>query len=107
VLISDTFERAREELKGVNCVIHVIEGEGHASQKKDYVINLGAGKVVALGNENNDVLMLKAARPGIAVCLREGCSREALEASMIFVTSPVNAINLLLNPKSLIATLRV
>ena len=107
VLTSDTFGRAREELKGVNCAIHVLEGEGHVSQKKDYVMNLGAGRVVALGNGNNDVLMLKTARLGIAVCLREGCSREAVEASMILVTSPIDAINLLLRPKRLIATLRI
>ena len=107
VLTSDTFGRARNELKGVNCAIHVLEGERHVLQKKDYVMNLGAGKVAALGNGNNDVLMLRAARLGIAVCLREGCSREALEASRILVMSPIDAIDLLLSPKRLIATLRV
>jgi len=107
VLTSDTFGRARKELEGINCVIHVLEGKGHVVQKEKYVINLGADKVVALGNGNNDTLMLKAAKLGIAVCLKEGCSRKAIDASQIFVTSPIDAINLLLSPKRLIATLRV
>ena len=64
-------------------------------------------KVVAIGNGNNDALMLKAAKLGIAVCLKEGCSRRAIEAAQIFVTSPVDAVDLLLSPKRLIATLRV
>jgi len=107
VLTSDTFGRARKELEGVNCTIHVLEGTGHVVQKEKYVINLGADKVVALGNGNNDALMLKAARLGIAVCLKEGSSMETLTASKIFVMSPVDAIDLLLYPKRLIATLRL
>lgn len=107
VLTSDTFGRARKELEGVDCVINILEGEGHMSQKENYVIRLGTAKVVALGNGNNDVLMLRAARLGITVCLREGCSREAFDASGILVKSPIDAIDLLLSPKRLIATLRV
>lgn len=107
VLTSDTFGRAEKELKGVNCILHVLKGEGHVIQKEKYVLDLGANKVVALGNGNNDARMLKAARLGIAVCLKEGCSKETLEASQIFVMSPLDAINLLLSPKRLIATLRV
>jgi soluble P-type ATPase len=97
VLIWDTFGRARKEPEGVDCAINVLEGEGHVSQKENYVIDLDAGKVDALGNGTNDVLMLKAARLGIAACLREGCSRKSLEAAMIFVTSPINAIHLRYN----------
>ena len=107
VLTSDTFGRAREELKGLNCIVRVLEGEGHTAQKEKYVLSLGAEKVVAAGNGNNDVLMLRAATLGIAVCLREGCSAKAVEASRILVRSPIDAIDLLLSPKRLVATLRV
>ena len=107
VLTSDTFGRAIEELKGVNCILRVLEGEGHVVQKEKYVIELGSDRVAALGNGNNDVLMLRAARLGIAVCLKEGCLRAAIEASQILVKSPINAFGLLLSPKRLIATLRV
>jgi soluble P-type ATPase len=107
VLTSDTFGRAKYELEGVSCVLQVLEGEGHVLQKERYVMELGANTVVALGNGNNDTRMLKAAGLGISVCLVEGCSTEALAASRIFVRSPIDAIDLLLNPKRLIATLRV
>ena len=107
VLTSDTFGRAGKELEGVNCTLHVLEGEGHVIQKEKYILYLGADKVVAIGNGNNDALMLKAAKLSIAVCLKEGCSRRALEEAQIFVTSPIDAVDLLLSPKRLIATLRV
>jgi hypothetical protein len=42
--------------------------------------------------------MLKAAGIGISVCLREGCSIEALTAAQILVLSPLAAADLLLNP---------
>jgi P-type E1-E2 ATPase len=106
VLTSDTFGKARDEMKGVGCTLHVLEGPDHTKQKEQYIVGLGADRVVALGNGNNDVEMLKAARVGIAVCLQEGCSVEAIQVSQIFVSSPIDAIDLLLLPKRLIATLR-
>lgn len=107
VLTSDTFGRAREELQGVSCTVHVLEGEDHTLQKENYVKGLGAEKVVAVGNGNNDAKMLRAAKLGIAVCLREGCSRKTFCASQIFVMSPLDAVDLFLIPKRLIATLRM
>lgn len=107
VLTSDTFGRAQQELKGVNCILHILEGEGHIFQKEKYVLDLGTSSVAALGNGNNDARMLKAAILGISICLKEGCSIEALNASRILVRSPVDAIDLFLYPKRLIATLRV
>jgi soluble P-type ATPase len=107
VLTSDTFGMAKEELSGLNCRVHVLEGEGHTAQKEKYVLSLGAEKVAAAGNGNNDVLMLRAAAVGIAVCLKEGCSVKALEASRILVHSPIDAIDLLLFPRRLTATLRI
>ena len=107
VLTSDTFGRAEKELKGINCSLHVLQGKGHTIQKEAYVKKLGVDRVVALGNGNNDVLMIKAARLGIAVVLKEGCSVETLKAASVLVMSPVDAIDLLLHPKRLIATLSV
>ena len=107
VLTSDTFGRAEKELEGMDCTLHVLKGEGHSAQKGEYVTRLGADTAVAVGNGNNDAQMLKAAKLGIAVCLKEGCSTKAIEAAQILVLSPIDAIDLLLFPKRLIATLRV
>ena len=106
VLTSDTFGKARTELEGITCTVHILEGEDHTGQKEKYVLDLGADKVAAIGNGNNDARMLKVAGLGIAVCLKEGCSAESLQAAKIFVHSPIDAVELLLYPKRLIATLR-
>ena len=106
VITSDTFGKAREELQGIKCRIQLIEGDHHTRQKETYVTSLGAEVVAALGNGNNDAAMLRAVRLGICVCLKEGCSVEALNASRVLVSSPTDAIDLLLNPKRLRATMR-
>lgn len=106
VLTADTFGKAKAELHGIKCKIHILEGKNHDVQKEEYVKRIGTEKVVAIGNGNNDRRMLKIARIGITVCLPEGCSTDALTAGDILVTSPIDAFDLLLNPKRLKATLR-
>lgn len=75
-------------------------------QKAAFVQALGAAQTAAIGNGANDVDMLKAATIGIAVIGREGLSGEALAAADVVVADIRDAIDLLLNPKRLIATLR-
>lgn len=106
VVTADTFGRARSELEGVHCRLHILTGRGEDMQKEAYVRALGAEGVIALGNGNNDRQMLRTARIGIAVCLREGCSVAALTEADIAVTSPVDALELLLHTDRLKATLR-
>jgi soluble P-type ATPase len=106
ILTADTFGKAREELKGINCEIHILEGENHDIQKEDYVKILDAERVVALGNGNNDRRMLKAARIGIAVSEGEGCSVDAIMSANIHVRNALDGLGLLLNPKRLKATMR-
>ncbi len=75
-------------------------------QKADYVEKLRADRVVAVGNGGNDVGMLRAAAVGIAVLGREGLNVEALNAADVVAGSSVDALDLLLKPKRLIASLR-
>jgi len=81
-------------------------GGREREQKADYVYALGASKAAAVGNGANDVDMLKAAAIGIAVIGHEGLSGEALATADIVVNDVHDALDLLLNPKRLIATLR-
>ena len=106
VLTADTFGRARSELEGVKCAVHILDGENHDVQKEEYVKRLGVENVIALGNGNNDRNMLKSARIGVVVCLKEGCSMYAASSADILVTSAMDALELLLNEKRLKATLR-
>jgi P-type E1-E2 ATPase len=81
-------------------------GGREREQKADYVRALGANKVVTIGNGANDAAMLKAAALGIAVMGHEGLAGEALTAADVVVFDIHAAIDLLLNPRRLIATLR-
>jgi soluble P-type ATPase len=75
VLTADTFGRAEKELSGVNCEVIILQGADQDKQKEEFVKKLGAEKVIAFGNGNNDRRMLKAAKIGVCVLLDEGCSR--------------------------------
>jgi len=106
ILTADTFGVVKQELKRVDCGIHILSGASHDAQKEKYVMDLGAEKIVALGNGNNDRRMLKAAKVGIAVTEGEGCAIDAVMAADIQVVHAVDALDLLLHPKRLKATLR-
>ena len=70
----------------------LISGENQDAQKLQYIDNLGPGEVVAIGNGNNDRKMLAASRIGIAVCLDECVSSDALKAATLVVKSPIAAL---------------
>ncbi len=106
VLTADTFGKAREELKGMDCEIFVLLGENHDVQKEEYVNKMGAEYVFAFGNGNNDRKMLKAAKIGVAVSEAEGCSVDAIMAANIHVRNALDGLDLLLNPKRCKASLR-
>lgn len=75
-------------------------------QKYILVNELGRQHTVAIGNGCNDAWMLEAAAVGIAVLGREGLSVEALRGADVVVISIIDALDLLLMPKRLVATLR-
>ncbi len=106
ILTADTFGMAKTELAGISCDIRILTGENHDVQKEEYVNELGAAKVIAFGNGNNDRRMLKAARVGMAVSQGEGCAVEALLAADVQVRDAGVGLDLLLHPKRLKATLR-
>ena len=106
ILTADTHGRAAQELAGLDCHVILLVSDDHTDEKRRYVEDLGAPSVFAIGNGNNDVGMLRAARIGVAVCLAEGCSGEAAAAADVLVRSPLDALDLLLNANRLIATLR-
>lgn len=70
-------------------------------------MSLGAGRVAALDNGNNDSTLLKTAVLGVAVYLKEGCSVEALRAAHILVHSPVDAIETKTNHSDIEAIIRL
>jgi P-type E1-E2 ATPase len=81
-------------------------GEDESGQKTSFVKKLRTDAVVAIGNGMNDVGMLAEAALGIAVLEHEGIALQALLASDIVVSSIDDALDLLLHPKRLLASLR-
>lgn len=103
---ADTYGCCSHIADTLDIAVRVIERGREAESKLDYIDELGADRVVAIGNGANDELMLRAAGVGIAVVGGEGCSAAAAAAADVLVRDVTDALGLLVDPKRLIATLR-
>jgi soluble P-type ATPase len=83
-----------------------IRSDNQVQAKLDYIQRLGADKVVAVGNGANDAAMLEHAALGIVVIGPEGAAVESLIKAKVVVSDIRTALDLLLHPKRLMATLR-
>jgi soluble P-type ATPase len=106
VITADTFGKARESLRGVPCTLEILKRGGEDRAKAALVRRLGARRVACIGNGRNDRLMLRAAVLGIATVQREGAALEAVQGADIVVHDVRDALDLLLEPRRLVATLR-
>jgi P-type E1-E2 ATPase len=86
--------------------IRLLPSEPEPEQKAAFVRRLNRARVVAIGNGANDVAMLAEAAIGIVVLGPEGLAVDALQAADVLVGSIADALDLLLYPQRLIATLR-
>jgi P-type E1-E2 ATPase len=85
--------------------IRVMPG-GESLQKADYVRRLGSESVAAIGQGANDAEMLAVARLGICVMSVEGVATKSLLAADLIAPTILSALELLENPKRIVATLR-
>jgi len=106
VVTADTFGRAASGLEGVNCRLTVLEAGHQDRAKANFVNRIGADRTASIGNGRNDAMMLAASALGIAVILGEGASMVSLNAADIVCTDIVAALELLMHPLRLTATLR-
>jgi soluble P-type ATPase len=106
VITADTFGKAADGLEGVNCRLTVLEAGRQDQAKVNFVNRLGAQRTASIGNGRNDALMLAASALGIVVILGEGASTVSLNAADIVCTDIVSALELLMHPLRLTATLR-
>jgi P-type E1-E2 ATPase len=106
LLTADTHGRQAEIDAALKLVATRVTPGNESSQKVEFVEGLGAEGVIALGNGANDIGMLKAARIGIAVLGEEGLNVEAMLAADMIVPNILDALDLLLIPQRLVATLR-
>ena len=106
VVTADTFGLAAEGLQGVNCKLTVLEKGSQDQAKADFVNRLGPDRTVSIGNGRNDALMLSASGLGIVVILAEGACSVSLNAADVVCTDIIHALDLLMHPLRLTATLR-
>lgn len=106
VVTADTFGSAREALGDLPLRLVVLPPGQQDEAKRRHVEQLGAGHCVAIGNGRNDRLMLASAALGIAVVQWEGAAVQTLLAADVVAADIVAALELLLHPSRLVATLR-
>jgi soluble P-type ATPase len=106
VITADTHGFAAEQLDGLPCTLEILSEGRQEEAKALFVSNLGASQVVAIGNGRNDSKMLKAAEIGIAVISPEALAVDSLLAAGIITNDIHSALDLLLKPLRLVATLR-
>ena len=106
ILTADTFQSVSSFLNGISCQFQIISSNKQDICKLEYIRHLGTEFTVCIGNGRNDSLMLKEAALGIAVVLKEGVAVETLLSADVVCTDILSALELLLNPLRLTATLR-
>jgi soluble P-type ATPase len=109
VITADSFGSAAEELRGITKP-YLLRTSRHDEEKATYVCRFDLTHVAAFGNGNNDRLMLKAVKEGgglaVAVDNGEGCAIDTMLNAHLFIAGAAHAIDLLLDPTRLKATLR-
>ena len=106
VLTADTHGTARKQCEGLAVTVHTFPVGNAAHYKAEVIGRIGGDHCVCMGNGRNDILMFRQAALSIAILDKEGMYGRLLENSDICVTSIEDGLDLLLNPKRIIADLR-
>ncbi len=91
---------------GVKSIKISPSGSSEAELKNNELLKLGKEKTVAIGNGNNDYMMIKSAIIGIAILGKEGLASKTLMSSDLAFSNCIDAIHFLMDEKKVIATLR-
>lgn len=105
IVTADTFGHAAEQLRGLPMT--TLPAGNQIQAKKTFVEALGHTGVIAIGNGRNDSGMLQTAAIGIALIQKEGAAAQTIASADIICTHIIDALELLMHPKRLIATLRM
>ncbi|MCX5805160.1 MAG: HAD family hydrolase [Proteobacteria bacterium] len=106
IITADSYENVDNEVNIIGFKVLKVKKEGSGVEKARIIKELGPEKVVAIGNGANDVMMLKEASLGIGVIGDEGCSKDILKEADLVVKDITHALNVVLHPERLVATLR-
>jgi len=106
VITADTFGSVQNQMQDFAVHVKVLTSDNHTLEKEEYIKSLNATLCAAIGNGNNDVLMLKSAEIGIVLLGDEGCATATLVQSDLVCKNIKDALELFLYRDRLIATLR-
>ena len=106
VLTADTHGTAKKMCDGLPLKIQTFPTDGALDEKLAVVEGLGEDRCIAIGNGRNDKLMCRASALAIAVMEQEGMCGRLLGEADVCTRNIEDALDLLLRPKRLIATLR-
>lgn len=104
VITADTNGSVQKECAGLPVSVKILCSEDHTAEKGDFVRDLAG--TICIGNGANDAAMFEASNIAIAVIGKEGCATSTLQKSDIIVQNVLDAVDLLLHPSRMIATLR-
>jgi soluble P-type ATPase len=105
VLTSDTCNAA-SQVDSLPVQLTITPKQSQAEAKLAYVTDLGSAGVVAIGNGRNDRKMLEASALGITLIQKEGAAAESVASADLVSNDILSALELLRNPRRLLATLR-
>jgi len=103
ILTADTFGTVRQEVTGLPLEVQIIRD---GNEKARVVATMGPGEVIAIGNGRNDIPMMDVAGLAIAVVGPEGASAGLIGAADIVTRDINDALDMILHPLRLKATLR-
>ncbi len=106
LVTADTYGVAAEIAPSIGATLSTVRSGHETEDKAEIVERFGAAHVAAIGNGANDARMLELAALGIAVMGQEGIAREAFVSADVIVPGINEALDLLLMPQRLRATLR-
>ena len=106
LVTADTNKSAEGLIKNFPVTLCKIKEAEENNQKLQVVLKQGKDNTVSIGNGCNDVSMLSESAIGICIVGGEGASAEALMAADLAVSNINDALDLLLKPHRLKATLR-
>ncbi len=106
LVTADTFSTAKKVLGPIEHQLHLLGPGPQDQQKMELARNLGPSHCVAMGNGRNDRLMLQESVLGIAILGPEGACAELFTTADVISRDIKEALDLLLNPLRLTATLR-
>lgn len=106
IISADTFGTVEEQCKDLPVKFKILAPEDQQRQKGQFIRELGGDRTCSIGNGEVDVEMLRESALSICVMGYEACSTGALLNSHLLVSTSEKALELLLNPDRIKATLR-